>query len=145
MDIRDGTKETNSHWTWNKDTFGKQKPIILVDYNHTITKKCLGCEDGLAGDGIQEGAVDALRLLSNTFRIIIFTGNLEYVENAPKFQRSVRDIKNNLTKHGIPFDDVLQIKPPACFIIDDRAIHHKSWRETGEEITRRMKCTSARK
>jgi hypothetical protein len=42
-----------------------------------------------------------------------------------------------LKKHGIPFDRILQIKPPACFIIDDRAIHHTSWKSTMNTITAR--------
>lgn len=138
IEIHDGNRFTNSHWTWKSDVFGDEKPIILVDYDHTITTKCLGCADGLDGDKVQTNAAEALRELSKTFQIYIFTGTLSYVENAPAFQRSVEDIKANLKKHGIPFDKVLQIKPPACFIIDDRAIYHTSWKHTMTVVKERL-------
>jgi len=136
MDIRDGTDETNSHWTQTEG-----KPIILVDFDHTITKKCLACDDKLDDDGVQENAVKTLQELSKDFRIWIYTGSGVHLDYAKPLQRTKSSIEEFLKKYNIPFEKVLQTKPPACFIIDDRAIHHKSWRETGEEITRRMKQT----
>lgn len=133
FEINDGTEQTNSHWRQ------KGKPIILVDFDHTITKKCLACKDRLNGDGLQDGARETLVELSKNFRIWIFTGSGEHLDLAKPLQRPKKTIEMWLRNYGIPFEKVLQIKPPACFIIDDRAIHHKSWRETSEEIKRRLK------
>jgi hypothetical protein len=137
FEIKDGTKETGSHW---KNMTG-QKQILLVDLDHTITKKCLACADGLEGDGIQVGCREALEKLSKTYQIWIFTGNYDYLDKSCPVKRSKREIRNFLTKHKIPFDKILQIKPPACFIIDDRAIHHTSWRSTFNTIIARESMT----
>ena len=61
----DGTKETGSHWTIISD----EKQIICIDFDHTISTKCMACDDKLDGDGIQEGANEAIQTLSKTFRI----------------------------------------------------------------------------
>jgi len=122
----DGTKETGSHWS----TISNEKPIICIDFDHTITKKCMACDDKLNEDGIQEGAKEAIRLLSKRFRIWIYTGvHPDY---------NPRNIETYLKEYGIPFEKVVRTKPPACFIIDDRAIHHTSWENTISEIDRRL-------
>ena len=130
--IFDGTKATNSHWTQNEG-----KPIVLIDFDHTITKKCLACEDGLQNDGVQEGAKEAIEELSRDFRIWIFTGSGGHLAYAKPLQRTKSSIEAFLVRHGIPFEKVLQTKPPACFIIDDRAVHHTSWRNTMATIKKR--------
>lgn len=137
--IRDGTKHTNSHWTFNG------KPVITVDFDHTITRKCLACDDKLDNDGVQEGAVKALRFLHKHFRIWIFTGDPKMItsdsdhDEGEKIGRSIDEIKLFLDKHKIPYDRILQTKPPAIFLIDDRAITHRSWEETLYEIEERMR------
>lgn len=145
-EIHDGTKETLSHWTFLDNI----KPVLAVDFDHTITKKCLACDINLKDDKLQtkielqEGAKEALQSLSKKFKIWIFTGDPTLVTesaglpNGERYGRKVSDIEQFLTKHDIPYDKVLQVKPPACFIIDDRAIHHKSWKETIQEIIKRM-------
>jgi hypothetical protein len=49
------------------------------------------------------------------------------------------EIEEKLNKWGIPFDEVMINKPQACFMIDDRAVHHKSWKTTIEEIRGRLR------
>jgi len=139
--ILDGTKETLSHWTYNEN----EKPVLLVDFDHTITRKCLACDDGLKGDGLQEGVRDALQALKTDFKIWIFTGNpLLVTESAglvegEKYGRTIQEIEDFLKKNDIPYDKIFQTKPPACFIIDDRAIHHCSWAQTMKEIEKRRR------
>ena len=132
-EITDGTPFTNSHWI----NLTGDKQIILVDFDHTITTKCLACKDGYKGNKAQEGVREALTALSKDYQIWIFTGNYKYLDSKAKLMKTVAGIKSFLKKHKIPFDKVLQIKPPACFIIDDRAIHHTSWKNTMNEIYRR--------
>lgn len=136
-EIHDGSPFTNSHWI----NLNGGKQIILVDFDHVITTKCLACKDGLKDDGLQDGVREALIELSKHFQIWIFTGNYDYLDANIPVKRTVKAIREFLTSHGIPFDNVLQTKPPACFIIDDRAIHHKSWKDTLAEIKRRCRAT----
>lgn len=133
FEILDGTPATNSHW---KNLTG-QKQILLVDFDHTITKKCLACASGLDDDGIQDGCKEALTKLSEIYQIWIFTGNYAYLNKSTPVMRSKGEMRKFLKAHGIPFDKILQIKPPAAFIIDDRAIHHTSWEETLNTIVAR--------
>ena len=122
----DGNKETGSHWSAVDD----RKQIICIDFDHTISKKCLACDNKLTGDGIQDGAKEAIDLLSKRFRIWIYSGT------HPDYE--VRDIESFLSKYDIQVEQVLRTKPPACFIIDDRAIHHISWDNTLSEIDKRL-------
>lgn len=134
-EIKDGTPFTNSHWI---NLTGK-KQIILVDFDHTITKKCLACKDGLKDDGVQEDCRAALMILSEDYQIWIYTGNYDLLGEKGSVKRSVESIRKFLEENEIPFDRILQTKPPACFIIDDRAIHHKSWFHTMKEIETRCR------
>ena len=131
--IYDGTPHTNSHWV-----FGIQgeKDKVCVDFHHVITKNCEAC-DGFSGEyELQEGAKEAIDMLRETFKIVLFTGNPTGLEYLPKDYRD-RVIKF-LDDNGIYYDELLFVKPPSVFIIDDRAIHHKSWDETIMEIEERM-------
>ena len=123
---KDGTKETGSHWS----TVDNEKPIIAIDFDHTITKKCMACDDGLNGDGIQDGAKEGMELLSKYFRLWIYSGT------HPDYKQ--RDIEGFLKEHNIVVDRILRTKPPACFIIDDRAIYHTSWTSTINQIDKRL-------
>jgi hypothetical protein len=134
----DGTEYTNSHWY--QDTLSDRKPIILVDFDHTITTKCYGCNDGIECNKVQEGCKEALEVLSQHYEIWIYTGNTSLINKDAPCMRDVEDIERFLLDNGIPYDRVLQTKPPAMFIIDDRAVHHKSWLETLTDIRRRIEC-----
>jgi hypothetical protein len=140
FEIRDGTKESGSHW---KNLTG-EKQIILVDFDHTITKKCLACSDGLEDDGVQAGAREALEKLHETYQIWIFTGNYDYLDKSCPVNRTKPSIRKFLRKHKIPFDRILQIKPPAAFIIDDRAVPHTSWKIDLDTITARENMGNVR-
>lgn len=131
---KDGTPETGSHWEWDVE-WGK--PIICVDFHHTITTRCGACDGGDIKDFItgvpQEGVTEALKELSKTFRILIFTGSGSFWKG-----KKLQMIVDWLDKHKIPYDDIRFDKPPAAFIIDDRSVHHRSWSETLKEINKRI-------
>lgn len=137
---RDGTPQTGSHWDWDIEGYGK--PIITVDFHHTITKRCSACPgedlgDTKANGEPQEGVVEALTELSKTFKIIIFTGSGNFWD-----KNQCQTIIDYLKKYGIPFDEIRFDKPPASYMIDDRALHHTSWENTLAEIKRRTFQTS---
>lgn len=113
-----------------------RKPIICIDFHHTITKNCEACPDFSGEYELQEGAKEVIEELSKNFEIVIYTGNpkglhwlpLNYKEKIIKF----------LFDNDIHYDRFLATKPPACFLVDDRAITHKSWTNTMIEIKNRM-------
>lgn len=136
-EIFDGTKETNSHWSWKSG-----KPVVCVDFHHTITTHCEACP-AFSGYKLQEGVKEALQLLKEDFRIFIYTGNPEgneWISNPDEYKNKLILF---LEYNHIPFDKILFTKPPSIFIIDDRAIHHTSWKETLHQIVKRRNDESA--
>jgi len=137
--IFDGTPKTGSHW---RHTGPHEKPILAIDFHHVITTRCCACpgediEDVLANGPPQDGVREALLKLSEDFYILIYTGSGSFW--TPEQCRSITDY---LCDHRIPCDDVRFDKPPAMFIVDDRAIHHLGWPETLGEIKRRLSMTT---
>lgn len=129
---RDGTSETNSHWDQVKG-----KPTIAIDLHHTITTRCAACEGEKIWDFVmgepQKGVNKALnKLRSRGFRILIFTGSGEFWD-AQNCSRIIEWLDYNY----IPYDEIRFNKPAVAFIVDDRAIHHKSWEKTLKEIEER--------
>lgn len=141
ISIKDGTANTHSHWDWDINLRGK--PVITVDFHHTITTECPNCygtddktinriENGVPQKGVKE----ALTELSKTFEIWVFTGSGNFW--GPEQLNSIQEF---LYKYEIPYDKILFNKPPAYFMIDDRAVYHKSWTSTLREIKSRLKQT----
>jgi len=64
---------------------------------------------------------------------MIYTGAGEFWDE----QHRKDGVEDWLKKYEIPYDEIRYGKPPACFIIDDRAVHHTGWRDTLREIRRR--------
>jgi len=127
--VKDGTKETHSHW---HASYHSHRPLITVDFDHTITKNCPACPDWDGEYVLQDGVRDALTELSETFDIVILSGGGNYIRHYDKV------IKDFLMKNVIPFSRIEVRKPPAVFMIDDRAVHHKGWKKTLKEIKKRM-------
>jgi hypothetical protein len=133
--INDGTEKTRSHWY--QDMLGG-RPVILVDFHHTITKICEACPDYCGEYILQDGVREALEKLHKNFDIFIFTGivDAEFMDGYHKLK-----VINFLKENKIPYDGIYFNKPIACFIIDDRAIHHEGWvgeKSTLRKIKRRM-------
>ena len=133
--ILDGTPETGSHWYWREEG----KPLIGVDFHHTISLRCGACPGeeygGLCAGEPQKGVADALRELQKDFRIVIYSG---YGCVASEEGDANQEIRDYLEKHGIPWDDIVQKPYPFAFMIDDRAVHHKGWKTTLAQIQSRI-------
>jgi len=132
---RDGTPQTRSHWDWDIENFGK--PIIQVDFHHTITERCSACPGETLGDTEangppQEGCIEALTELRKTFKIVIVTGSGAFWDES-----QCQTIIDYLDEHCIPFDEIRFDKIPYAYVIDDRGVHHRSWSETLAEVRNR--------
>lgn len=121
--------KTGSHWTWDTNTNGK--PIITVDFDHTLTTLCGVCANNDDCGEVQPLAKEVLTELSKDYQIWVFSGRTQ--------QEDRKIIKDFMEKHGLPYDEIILGKPYACFMIDDRAIHHVGWKETMAEIKERTK------
>lgn len=136
--VIDGTPDTGSHWHWRTKEFGK--PVLAVDFHHVITTRCSACpgeklQDTETNGEVQKGCIESLTELHKTYKIMIYTGAGEFWDE----NRRKVGVEDWLRSHGVPFDEIRYGKPPACFIIDDRAVHHQGWDSTLAEIRQREK------
>lgn len=137
MEVNDGNHKTNSHWSPFVDT---DKQTICIDFHHTITQNCEACGATHRDYVLQDGVVEAIQKLSKKFRIVIYSGDPTICIQEGKLPNFYREnIIKFLANNHIPFDDIFFTKPPAMFIIDDRAIHHEGWDKTLSEVERRIK------
>ena len=128
----DGTPQTGGHWDWDTEGFGK--PILQVDFHHTITKRCSACPgedlgDTKANGEPQEGCAEALEELRKTFKIVIVTGSGNFWDAS-----QCQTIIDYLEQYEIPYDEIRFDKVAYAFVVDDRGLHHRSWRQTLDEI-----------
>ena len=134
--IRDGTEETNSHWT---QLDGSPMEVYL-DLHHTLSTKCGACDgediNALSAGVPQKGAYELLQgLKSMGFKVTIFTGYRRVSEASAKIE-----IFDWLTKYNLMqfIDEIVVTKPKWAFFVGDRGLHHTSCFDSLAEIKRRF-------
>lgn len=97
----------------------KEPKAIAVDFDGVIHKYSKGYQDGKIYDEPMEGAVEALKTLGNEgYRLYLHTTRPYSIE-----------LKEWMTKHGLPPMEVARTKPKAMIYIDDRGIRFTSWKD----------------
>lgn len=98
---------------------------IAVDFDGVIHTYDRGWQDGEIYGELVPGAREALSLLAQRFRLVVFTARYDL--------DAVRDWLKQ--KHIDQFfKDVTNKKPAAYAYLDDRAIRFISWDQTLEEL-----------
>lgn len=88
------------------------KPLLCVDFDGTIYD----------GKGLTDGCIEALALLRLTYEIAIFSARPTLAERV--------DMKRLLDQFRVPYDVVLDVKPNACYFIDDKGVRFTGdWKE----------------
>ncbi len=99
------------------------RPDLYIDFDDTIHDTKNVSEGHKMGQPTA-GAVNAVRYLSRSYRIIVFTvrGDQPY-------------IKDWLRHFNIPFDAVTNVKGPAVAYVDDKAVHFDgNWNRVIQEV-----------
>lgn len=115
---------------------GKSK-TLAVDFDGVIHSYRNGWQDGSIYDEPVKGAKEALsELIKDGYEVLIYSTrcNPEYLE--PGDPDRVKDVKDYLEKHEIPYSKIhVGGKPKAYAYIDDRAITFKgNWDETVNQV-----------
>lgn len=100
------------------------KPTIAIDFDGVIHKYSKGWHDGSIYDGPMPGCKEALRRLSETYRILIFsTRNYDRTVNGEFQSNQVEEMINWLEVFKIPYDEIhIELNKPICkLFIDDNA------------------------
>lgn len=99
----------------NPAQLGTVNDVICVDFDRTL----MDHENVAPGHKMgypEQGAVEALELLSRKYKIVILTSR------TPAQHRIVEQWLNYF---NIPFDRVTNVKPEAIAYIDDRAVRYQ--------------------
>ena len=101
-------------------------PKALVDFDGVIHRYSKGWSDGTAYDPPMPGALGGLKELERRgFEVVVFS------------TRAADQIEAWLTFNGFPAYRVTNVKEPAQFMLDDRAVHFTEWGNALAEIADR--------
>lgn len=95
----------------------------LIDFDGVIHQYSKGWHDGTAYDPPMPDALEGLQRIENYgYHIVIFS------------TRDAEQIRQWLALYGFPDYEITNIKRPATFILDDRAIRFHNWADAVGEI-----------
>lgn len=98
-------------------------PTALIDFDGVIHRYSRGWANGTAYDEPVPGAREALEHLAvDGYEVVIFS------------TRDWEQIADWLEKHGFPPYPITDVKRPATFIIDDRAIRFADWSQALADV-----------
>jgi len=116
----------------NRRPTGDYRPRALIDFDGVIHAYGRGWHDGTAYDGPIPGAQSALDQLTEAgWEVVIFS------------TRDAEQIRQWLVQHGFPAYRVTNVKEPAQFLLDDRAIRFERWSQAMADIRRQYPMTTA--
>ena len=105
---------------------------IAIDFDGVIHKNTKGFHDGTVYDEPVEGAIEAIKLLSQKYEIVIFTAKAKPDRPLVNGKTRAELIWDWLKKYDIQqyIKQVTSEKPRAILYIDDKAIRFESWEQT---------------
>jgi hypothetical protein len=93
------------------------KPTLAVDFDNTIYD----------GYKVIDGCIDVLTDLRQMYKIAIFSARPTDGER--------QHMKTVLDSSGVPYDEILGVKPEFVFLVDDKAIRFDGdWNEVRTRI-----------
>ena len=112
--------------------FESEKNNIAIDFDGVIHNFDKGYHDGTCyGDPI-EGSLDALKELSKTYNIIIFTAKAKPNRPLVNGKTGKELVSEWLEKYGVLdcVNEITSEKPRAMLYIDDNAYRFENWVDT---------------
>ena len=115
-----------------KEITKKETNTLAIDFDGVIHNHNLGFHDGTCYGKPIEGAIDAIKLLSKKYTIIIFTCKSNPNRPLIEGKNGTELVWGWLKKYNIDkyIKDVTYNKPNALFYIDDKAISFNNWDNT---------------
>ena len=111
-----------------------QKNVIAIDFDGVIHNHHLGFHDGTVYGEPIHGALEAIKEISNNYKIVIFSSKANPDRPLIKGKTGIELIWEWLDKHQMKkyIQDVTFNKINAKYYIDDKAIHFNDWENTLE-------------
>ena len=109
-----------------------EKNVLAIDFDGVIHNHNLGFHDGTCYGEPIKGAIEAIKLLSKKYTIIIFTCKANPDRPLINGKTGIELVWEWLKKYDIDkcIKDVTYNKPNALFYIDDKAIQFNNWDNT---------------
>ena len=110
----------------------EEAKTISIDFDGVIHKSSKGFYDGTIYDDPVEGSLQAIKILSQKYKIIIFTCKAK--KNRPLINNKTGEelVWEWLIKHGYSkyISEITAEKPRAFIYIDDRGYKFENWDNT---------------
>lgn len=110
----------------------EQQKNLAIDFDGVIHNDNEGFKDGtIYGDPI-EGSLEAIKMLSENFNIIIFTAKAKPDRPLINGKNGIQLVKEWLIKHGIEtyISEITSEKPRAILYVDDKGFRFDNWDNT---------------
>tara|TARA_B100000287_G_scaffold405595_1_gene429297 strand:- start:2636 stop:4690 length:2055 start_codon:yes stop_codon:yes gene_type:complete len=136
VDVKEDIEKVEQILLWDKEQSKVTKDVIAIDFDGVIHKNSKGYHDGTIYDEPVDGAIESIKKLSETYKIVLFT-----FKGHPK-----RPLVNG--KDGIELcwdwlkmneidtyiDDIVWGKPNAKIYIDDKGYKFENWNDTLRDL-----------
>ena len=117
----------------------QHEETIAIDFDGVIHKNSKGFFDGTVYDEPIKGTKEALKNLSQKYKLIIFTCKAKPDRPLIDNKTGKELISEWLSKYNLLqyVDNITSEKPRAKYYIDDKAVYFLNWENTINEITNR--------
>lgn len=124
---------------YNKMQKHENNNNISVDFDGVIHQNSKGFHDGTVYDEPIDGAIEAIKRLSQKYNIVVFSAKAKPDRPLVNGKTGIELIWEWLEKHNISqyIEEVTSEKPRAIAYIDDKAIRFESWSQTISELDKR--------
>ena len=111
-------------------------PIIAIDFDGVIHDDCLGFHDGTIYGLPIEGSLEAIKLLSSRFKIVIFTAKAKPDRPLVAGKTGQELLWDWFNKYKIAqyITEITSEKPRALIYIDDNAYHFTNWNKATSDL-----------
>jgi hypothetical protein len=106
------------------------QPICAIDFDGVLHDDHLGFHDGTCYGAVISGSADALRSISDTFKIVVFTAKAKKDRPLVGGKTGTELVWRWLEEKGLSHfvSEVTAEKPRAFIYIDDRGFRFTDWR-----------------
>ena len=112
---------------------------IAIDFDGVIHNFDKGWHDGTCYGDPLPGSLEAIKELSQTYTIIIFTAKAKPSRPLVNGKTGIELVREWLKQHNVLqyVKDITSEKPRARIYIDDKGYHFRDWGETLEYVNAR--------
>jgi hypothetical protein len=112
--------------------FEHQVNIIAIDFDGVIHNADKGWHDGTCYGEPLPGAIDSIKLLSQTYKIVIFTAKAKSDRPLVNGKTGISLVKEWFEKYELDtyISEITSEKPRANLYIDDNGYRFENWNDT---------------